>query len=377
MISTFIPEQFFDGHELHQQRPISIEDGRVISFDTVKGAKEFRLKGLLAPGFIDTQVNGGGGFLLNHDISVNTLEAMTKAHAIFGTSGMLPTLITSDLGKISDTATLISKAIKRQVPGVLGVHFEGPHISEPKKGIHNSQQIRPITQQEMDVYCRDDLGLKIVTLAPECVDTATIKELVNNNVKVCLGHSNADYSQTKAALDAGATGFTHLFNAMSALHAREPNMVGGALLDDNSWCGIILDGHHVHPHTAKIAYRAKAARKMFLVTDSMSTIGGEQINIHFDGHDIDLVGDKLTSRSGQLAGSALTMMSAVNNAVAMLDVSPYEAMKMASLYPAEFLGIAKSRGQIHIGACADFTLLSGNYSSYKVASTWIGGNRIF
>ncbi|WP_028834255.1 MULTISPECIES: N-acetylglucosamine-6-phosphate deacetylase [unclassified Pseudoalteromonas] len=377
MRTTLIAEQLFDGKTLYENHPISIEDGKIIAFDTVKGAIENKVSGLLTAGFIDTQVNGGGGYLLNQDTNLHTLKAMTNAHAKFGTSSLLPTLITSDVNKIEQTANLISTALAQNTPGIIGVHFEGPHISEPKKGIHSSQQIRGISQQELDIYCRDDLGIKVVTLAPESVDCETIKTLVASNVHVCLGHSNATFAQTQAALAAGASGFTHLFNAMSALESREPNMVGAALLDEKSWCGLILDGHHVHPSTAKLAYKVKAAHKMMLVTDSMSTIGSEQTHLEFDGHQISLTGDKLTSNTGQLAGSALNMITAVNNAVKMLNIPFIDALKMASLYPAQFLGIADCYGQLAVGSNADLTLLSSTHSSPHVVNTWISGRAIF
>ena len=377
MRTTLIAEQLFDGKTLHENHPISFEDGKIIAFDTIKGAIENKVSGLLTAGFIDTQVNGGGGYLLNQDTNLHTLKAMTNAHAKFGTSSLLPTLITSNVKKIEQTANLISTALAQNTPGIIGVHFEGPHISEPKKGIHSSQQIRGISQQELDIYCRDDLGIKVVTLAPESVDCDIIKTLVASNVHVCLGHSNATFAQTQAALAAGASGFTHLFNAMSALESREPNMVGAALLDEQSWCGLILDGHHVHPSTAKLAYKVKAAHKMMLVTDSMSTIGSEQTNLQFDGHQISLTGDKLTSNTGQLAGSALNMITAVNNAVKMLNIPFIDALKMASLYPAQFLGIADSYGQLAIGSNADLTLISTTNSSPHIVNTWIGGRAIF
>mgnify|MGYP001277918420 FL=1 len=377
MRTTLIAEQLFDGKTLHENHPISFEDGKIIAFDTIKGAIENKVSGLLTAGFIDTQVNGGGGYLLNQDTNLHTLKAMTNAHAKFGTSSLLPTLITSDVRKIEQTANLISTALAQNTPGIIGIHFEGPHISEPKKGIHSSQQIRGISQQELDIYCRDDLGIKVVTLAPESVDCDIIKTLVASNVHVCLGHSNATFAQTQAALAAGASGFTHLFNAMSALESREPNMVGAALLDEQSWCGLILDGHHVHPSTAKLAYKVKAAHKMMLVTDSMSTIGSEQTHLQFDGHQISLTGDKLTSNTGQLAGSALNMITAVNNAVKMLNIPFIDALKMASLYPAQFLGIADSYGQLAIGSNADLTLISTTNSSPHIVNTWIGGKAKF
>jgi N-acetylglucosamine-6-phosphate deacetylase len=268
--------------------------------------------------------------------------------------------------------------MREKIPGIIGVHFEGPHISEPKKGIHSSEYIRELSAQELDIYCRDDLGNKIVTLAPESVTTAQIKLLTEHDVKVCLGHSNASFEVTQAALAAGAMGFTHLFNAMSPLTSRQPNMVGAALLDEHSWCGLILDGHHVHPAVAKLANRAKNNGKMMLVTDSMSTIGSNQQSLDFDGHKIQLLGDKLTSQTGQLAGSALDMITAVNNAQVMLGVSLDESLRMASIYPADFLGLNEKIPQLAIGANADFTLLEyGNNSALHVSQTWIGGKQIF
>jgi N-acetylglucosamine-6-phosphate deacetylase len=378
MITTLIAEQMFDGKNIINNQAISFENNKVISFYSVKGAKEIKVSGLLAPGFIDVQVNGGGGYLFNHDTNLIALKAMVSAHSRFGSTGLLPTLITSDIETISTAANIIALAMKAQVAGIVGVHFEGPHISEPKKGIHSSEHIRPLTEQELDIYCRDDLGVKIVTLAPENVTTEQIKYLTAHNVKVCLGHSNASYEVTQAALAAGAIGFTHLFNAMSPLTSREPNMVGAALLDEHSWCGLILDSHHVHPATAKLAVRAKKNGKMMLVTDSMSTIGSSQQAFEFDGHKIQLSGDMLTSQTGQLAGSALDMITAVNNAQVMLDVSLEEALRMASLYPASFLGLTTENRQLAIGANADFTLLEyGNNSALHVSQTWIGGKQIF
>lgn len=378
MITTLIAEQMFDGNNIINNQAISFANGKIIALDSVKGAKEVKVAGLLTPGFIDVQVNGGGGYLFNHDTNLITLKAMVLAHSRYGSTGLLPTLITSDIETINTAANTIALAMKEQVAGIVGVHFEGPHISEPKKGIHSSEHIRPLTEQELEIYCRDGLGVKIVTLAPENVTTEQIKRLTEHDVKVCLGHSNASFEITQAALSAGAVGFTHLFNAMSPLTSREPNMVGAALLDEHSWCGLILDGHHVHPATAKLAVRAKKNGKMMLVTDSMSTIGSSQQVLEFDGHKIELSGDKLTSQTGQLAGSALDMITAVNNAQVMLGVSLEEALRMASVYPADFLGLNKKNPQLSIGANADFTLLEySNNSALHVSQTWIGGKQIF
>lgn len=379
MITTLIADTLFDGEQLHIQRPVSFEDGRIIAMDTVRNAKEYRLDGLLTAGFIDTQVNGGGGKLFNQTPELNTLITMVNAHAQFGTTSMLPTLITDEISKIEQAADAVSLAIREKTPGIIGIHFEGPHISAAKKGIHHQDKIRPLTSQEMDQYCRDDLGVKLITLAPEAVDNATIKTLVEHQVIVSLGHSNASFDQVNLALKAGASGFTHLFNAMSPIESRAPNMVGAALLDSDSWCGLILDGHHIHPASARLAYQAKTEGKIILVTDAMSTIGSPQTQFHFDGHDIELKHNKLTSKMGSLAGSALTMITAVNNAIAMLHAPASQALNMASAYPAEFLGLNKQKGSIKIGNIADLILLNDSPSAtpIHIKDVWIAGSQVF
>lgn len=379
MLTTYIADSLFDGKDYHHGRPLTVNDGKVVALDTVRGAKEVKVTGVIAPGLIDVQVNGGGGLLFNDTPTPQTLETMVAAHAQFGTTALLPTLITDNLQIIEQAASAVSQAIASNTAGVLGVHFEGPHISIAKRGIHHEDKVREISDAELAIYCRDDLGQKVLTIAPETVEPEAIKTLVAHDVKVCLGHSNANYQQTRAALDAGATGFTHLFNAMSPLESREPNMIGAALDDKASWCGLILDGHHVSPVTARIACKAKAAKKMMLVTDAMSTIGSAQDSFVFDGHQINLKGDKLVSNTGQLAGAAIDMITAVNNAVTMLDISLEEALRMASFYPAQFLQLSATRGCLHIGSEADFIVLSSqqneNPKAVQVAQTWIGGNQ--
>lgn len=382
MLTTYIADSLFDGKAIHHALPMTVDNGKIIAFEPIAGAKEVRLNGVIAPGLIDTQVNGGGGLLFNDKPTLQTLKCMVAAHCKFGTTGLLPTLITDELSKITQAADAIALAIRAKTPGILGVHFEGPHISVAKRGIHHESKVRGITDAELEIYCRDDLGQKILTIAPETVEPAIIKTLVEHNVHVSLGHSNATYRQTKAALDAGATGFTHLFNAMSPLESREPNMIGAALDNKHSWCGIILDGHHVSPVTARIAYQAKAAQKMMLVTDAMSTIGSDQSAFVFDGHEIHREGDKLVSNTGQLAGAAIDMITTVNNAVTMLGISLEEGLRMASKYPAQFLAIEACKGQLSIGNDADFIVLNqlpttNKQQAVQVKQTWIGANQHF
>ncbi|MCH2055532.1 MAG: N-acetylglucosamine-6-phosphate deacetylase [Thalassotalea sp.] len=377
MVTTLIADYLFDGQQLLENQPISFDGNEIVALDVIEGADVQIFEGILVPGFIDVQVNGGGGVLFNHDTSLQTLEKMVQAHAKFGSTSLLPTLITSDINTLHQASNTISKAILAETPGIIGVHFEGPHLSTVKKGIHSSSHIRKLSDEELAIYCRNDLGIKIVTLAPENVSVEDIQTLVAHDVRVCLGHSNASFEQTLSALDAGATGFTHLFNAMSGLDSREPNMVGAALYDAQSWYGLILDGHHVHPATAKVAYKAKSSGKMMLVSDAMSTIGSEQSAFEFDGHEITLVGDKLASKTGQLAGSALDMITAVNNAKSMLNISLEESLRMASLYPTQFLN-SSQYGCLKVGNRANFTLISNEKNCpHKVTSTWIEGEHVF
>ncbi|MCL1094565.1 N-acetylglucosamine-6-phosphate deacetylase [Shewanella kaireitica] len=375
MKQTIVAERLFDGQQFHSELPITFEDGNIIAFDTVKGAKESKVNGTVCPGFIDVQVNGGGGVLFNATPTRQGIEAIGLAHAKFGTTAYLPTLITDNVSVMQRAADAVADAIAAKSSGVLGVHFEGPHLSIPKKGVHPQPHIRRISNAELEVFSRQDLGVRVVTLAPENVSPEVISALVESGVKVCLGHSNADYDTVKAALDAGATGFTHLFNAMSAFGSRSPGMVGAALESADAWCGLIVDGHHVHPAAAKVAINAKPQGKVMLVTDAMPPVGlDSEESFELFGTQVIRVGDRLNAVTGELAGCVLDMAGAVKNSVSMLELSPEEAIRMASLYPAKFLGIDKQFGSLEIGKRADLVLIN---NEYKVQQTYIGGQLIF
>ncbi|MEL4243907.1 N-acetylglucosamine-6-phosphate deacetylase [Shewanella xiamenensis] len=372
---TLIAEQLFDGEAFHRDVPVTIEDGLIASFDTALGAKEIRYTGTLVPGFIDVQVNGGGGALFNSSPTVACIETIGKAHARFGTTGFLPTLITDNVQVMAKAADAVALAVAQKSAGVLGVHFEGPHLSVPKKGVHPQGFIREITEAELAIFCRQDLGIRVVTLAPENVSPEVIRLLVESGVKVCLGHSNADYDTVVAALAAGATGFTHLYNAMSPLGSREPGVVGAAIESETAWCGLIVDGHHVHPAAARIALRAKPRGKVMLVTDAMPPVGlDDETSFELFGTQVLRVGDRLNAVTGELAGCVLDMASAVHNTVNMLGLPLGEALRMASLYPAEFLGIAESVGRLAVGQRADLVLLD---NQHKVLANYIAGNAVY
>ncbi|GAB2506841.1 N-acetylglucosamine-6-phosphate deacetylase [Microbulbifer agarilyticus] len=372
MAQAYIAEQLFDGEQVRKDVALTIDGGKIVSLGGAPVADATRLRGLLAPGLIDVQVNGGGGALFNNDTTVNALGKMSAAHARFGTTGFVPTLITDQVDVMQKAADAVSAALKEGVPGVLGVHFEGPHLSTPKKGTHEERFIRPLSDEELAIYGRDDLGLKVVTLAPENVAPEDIAKLVSLGVKVCLGHSNADGKTAAAAVAAGATGFTHLYNAMSPLHSRDPGMVGTALISDGCWCGLIADGHHVSAEAMTLALKAKPRGKIMLVTDAMSLVGSDEMSFPLFDRVVTRDGDKLTSTTGELAGSHLDMIGAVRNIRDWCGVELTEALRMAGLYPAQFLGF--DGGRIAEGSAADMILLDGDG---QVRKTWISGQEVF
>ncbi|MEX2961217.1 N-acetylglucosamine-6-phosphate deacetylase [Microbulbifer sp. TYP-18] len=373
MARNYIVERLFDGERLHRDVSMVVDDaGRVQSIDPAGLSGAERLYGLLAPGLIDVQVNGGGGALFNNDPSLDTLRRMGAAHARYGTTGFMPTLITDEAPVMERAANAVAAALRDAVPGVLGLHFEGPHLSVPKKGTHEERFIRPLSPAELRLYGRGDLGLKMVTLAPENVSAEDIRRLVSLGVRVCLGHSNADGDTVAAALGAGATGFTHLYNAMSPLKSREPGMVGLALISDDAWCGLIADGHHVSAEAMLLALKAKPRGKLMLVTDAMSLVGSDEASFPLFDRVVTREGDKLTSSTGELAGSHLDMIAAVRNIHHWCGVDLFEALRMASLYPAQYLGI--EGGRIEEGARANYILLN---SELQVQKTWIDGREVF
>lgn len=374
MKQTLIAERVFDGEHYHHNEAITLEAGHITAFEKAPGIEPIYLAGTLVPGFIDVQVNGGGGALFNAAPSVECLKTIGQAHSRFGTTGFLPTLITDDLGVMQAAADTVAKALAANTPGVLGIHFEGPHLSVPKKGVHPANFIRHISEAELAIFAREDLGTKVVTLAPENVAPEVIRTLVDSGVRVCLGHSNADYDTVIKALEAGASGFTHLFNAMSPMDSRAPGMVGAALESQSAWCGLIVDGHHVHPASAKVAIAAKPKGKVMLVTDAMPPVGMDD-NASFElfGTQVIRKGDRLNAVTGELAGCVLDMVGAVNNSVAMLGVSREEALRMAAKYPAEFIG-HRQRGVFRVGAKADMVLLD---QDNRVAQTYIDGHLVY
>jgi N-acetylglucosamine-6-phosphate deacetylase len=325
---------------------------------------------LLLPGFIDSQVNGGGGVLFNDTQDVETIAAIGRAHRRFGTTSFLPTLISDDLGVVRAAIDAVDAAIAAKTPGVEGIHIEGPFISDARKGAHDSAHIRALDDEHLGLLSSLRHGRTLVTLAPERASLQAIERLRANGVVISAGHSNASAALITEALAHGLRGFTHLFNAMSPLQSREPGVVGAALDDPDSWCALIVDGWHVHPVTLRVALAAKRHERFMLVTDAMPSVGTDLDSFQLQGRRIDVREGRCVDEQGTLSGSALDMASAVRNAVALLGQPLETAACMASSYPAEFLGLGGEIGRIAPDYRANLVLLD---AELHVLDTWIDG----
>ncbi|RIV82168.1 N-acetylglucosamine-6-phosphate deacetylase [Aurantiacibacter xanthus] len=328
--------------------------------------------GWLLPGFIDTQVNGGGDVLLNDQPTVDGIRAIAAAHRRYGTTGLLPTLISDHAPVVEAAIAAGEEALSAGVPGVLGVHIEGPHLNPVKKGIHDAERFSAVDEAVIARLTVPTSGRRIVTLAPELAPAGTVRALAEAGVLVCAGHSLADYDQTRAALAEGLAGFTHLFNAMTQFLSRDPGMVGAALEDRSTHFGLIVDGLHVHPASLKVALAARGIEGAMLVTDAMPPVGGTLEHFTLMGQDIAVVDGTCRGPDGTLAGSALTMAQAFRNAMDMMGCDIVTASRMASGNPARFLRMDSETGTIAPGLRADLVHLD---DARKVTATWIDGAR--
>ncbi|WP_051332433.1 N-acetylglucosamine-6-phosphate deacetylase [Cucumibacter marinus] len=367
----------FDGTATLGRRSVLIEDGRIAGIfaadqDLPQADIVEDLGGLLlAPGFIDTQVNGGGGVMLNSEQSVDGLSAMVAGHRRYGTTTLIATMVTDTLDVMRAAADAVRAGLQAGLPGLRGIHFEGPCFNPLRKGVHRPDLFRPLDDDLMKIYTGAGLGAVIVTLAPEQVDTARLAELAEAGVNVSAGHTGGSYEDIEAALAAGLRGFTHIYNAMTPMTGREPGVVGAALNDTNTWCGIIIDGYHLHDATALAAIHSKPRGKMMLVTDAMATVGARDKRFSLYGHEIRAIDGRCALPDGTLAGSDLDMMGAVRNTHRRLGIPLEEALRMASLYPAAFLRLDDRIGRIRPGFDADMVLIDPE--SLEVRRTWIAG----
>jgi N-acetylglucosamine-6-phosphate deacetylase len=370
---TIAAQQIFDGTDMRGPGTIRISEGRIegIAFDKAEPRASIHLPGdaILAPGFIDIQVNGGGGVLLNDQPTPAGVRCIVEAHRQGGTTGCLPTLIT-DRSEVIERLAGVAQACL-EIQGVLGFHLEGPALNRSRKGIHPESEIRVPDRRDLAaIKAFGDCGRSLVTLAPECVPAPMIDELIAAGLRIAAGHSEASAAQMEQAADRGVSGVTHLFNAMSQLNVREPGLVGAALGDDRLFAGIICDGIHVARGGLRVAFRCKGRDRLMLVTDAMPLVGTNERQFVLQGRPITLQGNRLTGPDGTLAGAHLTMIEAVRNAIALLEISLVDALIMASRTPAAFLGLETELGRIAPGYRADLVAFNPDF---EVLGTWIGG----
>ncbi|OBZ97122.1 N-acetylglucosamine-6-phosphate deacetylase [Pararhizobium polonicum] len=380
--TAIVEARIFDGQSWHDDHALLLDGATIAGILPRKnlpaGTETIAARDqLLVPGFIDLQVNGGGGVMLNDRQDADAIRTICAAHAQFGTTALLPTLITDTFEVRARTIAGGRQAKAEGVPGFLGLHLEGPHLSVARKGAHDPALIRPMDQADLDAMldCADAFDAMMVTVAPENATAAQVKALADAGIVASLGHTDTGYQTVLAYAQAGARTVTHLFNAMSPLGHREPGVVGAALDIGSLYAGIIADGFHVDPVSMGIALRAKnGPGRIFIVTDAMSTIGSDQTSFFLNGREIFRKDGRLTLADGTLAGADIDMLSSVRFAHEKLNLPLDEALRMASAYPADAIGITARKGRLLPGLDADFVLLT---KGLEMASTWIGGSCVF
>jgi N-acetylglucosamine-6-phosphate deacetylase len=372
---VILAERVFDGRDFHQARAVLIENARIRGLaawaDVPADWPQRRLPTgtLLAPGFIDLQVNGGGGLLLNDDPTAHRMQAIARAHRRYGTTACLPTLITDTRERTRAAIAAARAAVGRD--GVLGLHLEGPFISPNRPGVHRRDHILRAVTGDLDWLGElADAGRSMVTLAPECVPAGFVRDLTASGVRVSVGHSEAASELVLRAVTDGLSAVTHLFNAMPPFTGRAPGIIGTALADARLTAGVIVDGIHVDAIAVRAAFAAKGAGGIALVTDAMPSVGAAVDHFDLLGHTVTLNGGRLMTADGTLAGAHLDMASAVRNAVTLAQVPLEDALRAASATPARVLGIESERGALTTGASADLVALGRDLG---VIATWVGG----
>lgn len=368
-------DRVFDGRRWHQHAAVLIEHGVVRGVGPISDVpkdqprRHMPSETWLVPGFIDLQVNGGGGVLLNDEPTPEGMLAIARAHRRYGTTGCLPTLITDTFAKAK--AAIAAAKLAVGTGDILGLHLEGPFINPARAGIHPPERIASASLADLD-WLADiaSVGTSLVTLAPECVPREFVRALAGAGVRISAGHSEASSMIMMDAIAEGLSGVTHVHNAMPPMRGREPGIVGMALSDARLTAGIIVDGIHVDPVVVRATFAAKGADAIALVTDAMPTVGTTLDEFQLLGRRIRLRGQRLTSEAGTLAGAHLDMASAIRTAVTVAGISIDDALRSASLTPARYLGIENQRGTLAAGSRADIVAMT---PTFNVLGTWIGG----
>lgn len=374
-MKALVAARIFDGTTVKGPSAVLIEDGLVCGVvgedDLPAGTDVETVQDLLlTPGFVDLQVNGGGGVMFNDAPSVETLRIIAEAHARMGTTAILPTLISSDRNTRILAMNVVREARAGLVQGIAGLHLEGPFLAPSRKGIHPESALTIPDAMDMAALTASFDGCLLVTLAPEVVPLSRIEALADAGGVVFAGHTEASFDQAMDGFDAGVVGTTHLFNAMSAFGSRAPGMVGAAF--QRGFAGIIADLVHVHPATISAAYRCMGAERLFFVSDAMATSGSDCVSFQIDSREIRLVNGRLTDAQGTLAGAHLSMGEAVRRAVTYCGIPLEAALRMATRTPADVAGLS-THGRIAPGSRADFVALD---ATHAVRAVWRGGMRL-
>lgn len=369
---AFVGAKIHDGEALYENHAFVVGSDQALSVrprDSLpQGCPIEQLQGgIITPGFVDLQVNGGGGVMFNDDQSVATLRIIAEAHATTGTTALLPTLITDTATRTRAAITAVEQAIAQKVDGIVGIHLEGPHLSVARKGAHDPDLIRTMTDEDLSILldAADRLANVMVTVAPESSSCAQIKAMADAGIVVSLGHTDADFATCMRAFDAGARCVTHLFNAMSQMGNREPGLVGATLSRDDVHAGLIADGIHVHPASIRVALAASGpSERIFLVSDAMATAGSDITQFSINGREVFRKNHRLTLADGVLAGADLEVPRAISIMIGQVGDTVAKAVRRATSTPAALLREAGHFGRLKHGL-SSVVYLTDDFSTNK------------
>ena len=369
--------RIFSGKEFFEKKALLLDGETILEIvDESKIPKDFETQklngGILSPGFIDLQVNGGGGKLFNNSPDKDSLNTIIEAHQHFGTTSIMPTVISDSLNVLQKCTDTVSNEINHN-ESLLGIHIEGPFFNVKYRGVHQKQYINTINATYMSLFETLDKFPVMLTLAPECISIKQLKSLKSLGFKILAGHTDANYDQLEEAVKYGLDGFTHLFNAMGQISAREPGVVGSALDFDEASASIIVDLHHVHPSLIQLSFKQKPKGKLFFVSDSMATINHGEPSFELYDEVVSESKGRIINSEGKLAGSSITQIDAIKNACQKCNIPIDSAISMATLYPAQYIGVSDYLGQLKQGYRADLAHFN---SDFQIQNVWVAGKQI-
>jgi len=369
--------KLFNGKKFIEHKALLIDDQHIagiVNEDAIPTNYQVQKLdgGILSPGFIDLQVNGGGGKLFNNSPDKESLNTIISAHQYFGTTSIMPTVISDSLNILQKCTDIISNEINNN-HSLLGIHIEGPFFNVKYRGVHQKQYINTINASYLNLFETLNKFPVMLTLAPECISIKQLKHLKSLGFKILAGHTDANYDQLEEAVKYGLDGFTHLFNAMGQISAREPGVVGSALDFDETSASIIVDLHHVHPSLINLSFKQKPKGKLFFVSDSMATINHGEPSFELYDEVVSESNGRIINSEGKLAGSSITQIDAIKNAYQKCSIPLENAISMATLYPAEYLGVSDYIGQLKKGYRADLAHFDSNF---HVQNVWLAGKQI-